>query len=252
MRFNLSTAFRAPNIDDVGKIFDSEPGSVVLPNPDLKPEYAYNGELGAVLKLGNKTRIDLTGYLTFLEDALVRRDYNINGQTEIFYQGELSNIQAIQNGGEAKIYGFEAGIEVNFTKNIQITSQYNYTGGHQTEEDDTKVAVRHVAPQFGNIHFIWKHHKLKLDAYTIYNGQFDYEDLAPEEQNKAYLYALDENGNPYSPSWYTLNLGAQYQFSKVLEINFSLENISNQRYRSYSSGIAAAGINFIGSVSYFF
>jgi hemoglobin/transferrin/lactoferrin receptor protein len=47
-------------------------------------------------------------------------------------------------------------------------------------------------------------------------------------------------------------LGAQYQFSKVLEINFSLENISNQRYRSYSSGIAAAGINFIGSVSYFF
>ena len=252
LRFNLSTAFRAPNIDDVGKIFDSEPGSVVLPNPDLKPEYAYNGELGAVLKLGNKTRIDLTGYLTFLEDALVRRDHNINGQTEIFYQGELSNIQAIQNGGEAKIYGFEAGIEVNFTKNIQITSQYNYTGGHQTEEDDTKVAVRHVAPQFGNIHFIWKHHKLKLDAYTIYNGQFDYEDLAPEEQNKAYLYALDENGNPYSPSWYTLNLGAQYQFSKVLEINFSLENISNQRYRSYSSGIAAAGINFIGSVSYFF
>jgi hemoglobin/transferrin/lactoferrin receptor protein len=248
----LSTAFRAPNIDDVGKIFDSEPGSVVVPNPELKPEYAYNGELGAVLKLGNKTRIDFTGYLTFLEDALVRRDYNINGQTEIFYQGELSNIQAIQNGGEAKIYGIEAGIEVNFTRDIQFTSQYNYTGGHQTEEDGNRVAVRHVAPQFGNIHLIWKHHKLKLDAYTIYNGQFDYEDLAPEEQNKAYLYALDENGNPYSPSWYTLNLGAQYQFSKVLEVNLSLENITNQRYRTYSSGIAAAGINFITSISYFF
>ena len=251
-RLNLSTAFRAPNIDDVGKIFDSEPGSVVVPNPELKPEYAYNGELGAVLKLGNKIHIDFTGYLTFLEDALVRRDYNINGQTEIFYQGELSNIQAIQNGGEAKIYGIEAGIEVNFTRDIQFTSQYNYTGGHQTEEDGNRVAVRHVAPQFGNIHLIWKHHKLKLDAYTIYNGQFDYEDLAPEEQNKSYLYALDENGNPYSPSWYTLNLGAQYQFSKVLDVNLSLENITNQRYRTYSSGIAAAGINFIASISYFF
>lgn len=251
-RLNLSTAFRAPNIDDVGKIFDSEPGSVVVPNPELKPEYAYNGELGAVLKLGNKTLIDFTGYLTFLEDALVRREFNINGQTEIFYQGELSNIQAIQNGGEARIYGIEAGIEVNFTRDIQFTSQYNYTGGHQTEENGNRVAVRHVAPQFGNIHLIWKHHKLKLDAYTIYNGQFDYEDLAPEEQNKAYLYALDENGNPYSPSWYTLNLGAQYQFSKVLEVNLSLENITNQRYRAYSSGIAAAGINFISSISYFF
>ena len=27
-RLNFSTAFRAPNIDDIGKIFDSEPGSV--------------------------------------------------------------------------------------------------------------------------------------------------------------------------------------------------------------------------------
>ena len=45
-KLNASTAFRAPNIDDVGKIFDSEPGSVVVPNANLKPEYAYGGELG--------------------------------------------------------------------------------------------------------------------------------------------------------------------------------------------------------------
>ena len=251
-RLNFSTAFRAPNIDDVGKIFDSEPGSVVVPNPELKPEYAYNGESGVVLKLGDKTTIDLTGYLTFLEDALVRRNFSINGQTEIIYQGELSNVQAIQNGGEAQIYGFEAGIEVNFTQYFQLTSQYNYTGGHQVEENGTKVAIRHVAPKFGNIHFIWKRNKLKLDAYSLYNGQFDFEDLAPEEQNKAFLYALDENGNPYSPSWYTLNFGAHYQFTKALEVNATIENITNQRYRTYSSGITAAGINFIAAVSYQF
>src|SRR5690606_24414497 len=36
LRFNLlgTTGFRAPNLDDVAKIFDSEPGSVVVPNPD--------------------------------------------------------------------------------------------------------------------------------------------------------------------------------------------------------------------------
>ena len=251
-RVNFSTAFRAPNIDDVGKIFDSEPGSVVVPNPDLKPEYAYTGELGAILNFENVVRIDITGYITFLEDALVRRDFSINGQTEIMYQGELSTIQAIQNGGKAEIYGFEAGVEINFTKNLQFTSQYNYTGGYQLEEDGSRVAVRHVAPQFGNAHLIWEYKKLKLDAYANYNGQFDYEDLAPEEQNKAYLYALDENGNPYSPSWYTLNFGAQYKINKAFQINTSLENISNQRYRTYSSGITAAGINFITAVSYHF
>ena len=251
-RVNFSTAFRAPNIDDVGKIFDSEPGSVVVPNPDLKPEFAYNGEIGATLNFENIVRVDVTGYMTFLEDALVRRDFSINGQTEVIYQGELSNVQAIQNGGEAEIYGFEAGVEINFTENLQFNSQYNYTGGHQVEEDGSKVAARHVAPQFGNAHLVWKCKKLKLDAYTIYNGQFDYEDLAPEEQNKAYLYALDENGNPYSPSWYTLNFGAQYQFTKALQVIVTLENITNQRYRTYSSGITAAGTNFIAAISYHF
>ena len=251
-RVNFSTAFRAPNIDDVGKIFDSEPGSVVVPNPDLNPEFSYTGELGANLNFENVVKVDVTGYLTFLEDALVRRDFSLNGQTEIIYQGELSNVQAIQNGGKAEIYGFEAGVEINFNENLQFNSQYNYTGGYQLEEDGSKVAVRHVAPQFGNAHLVWKCKKLKLDAYTVYNGQFDYEDLAPEEQNKAYLYALDENGNPYSPSWYTLNFGAQYQFTKALQVNATLENITNQRYRTYSSGIAAAGINFIAAVSYKF
>ncbi len=251
-RLNFSTAFRAPNIDDIGKIFDSEPGSVVVPNPDLKPEYAYNGELGATFNFENVVRVDVTTYMTFLEDALVRRDFSIDGQTEIIYQGELSNVQAIQNGGKAEIYGFEAGVEVNFTENLQFNSQYNYTGGHQVEEDGSKVAVRHVAPQFGNAHLVWKCKKLKLDAYTVYNGQFDYEDLAPEEQNKAFLYALDENGNPYSPSWYTLNFGAQYQFTKALQVNATLENITNQRYRTYSSGTTAAGINFIAAISYQF
>jgi hemoglobin/transferrin/lactoferrin receptor protein len=190
--------------------------------------------------------------MTFLEDALVRRDFSINGETEIIYQGELSTIQAIQNGDTAEIYGFEAGIEINFSKKLQFTSQYNYTGGFQLGEDDIKVAVRHVAPQFGNAHLIWELKKLKLDAYTNYNGQFDYDDLAPEEQSKAYLYALDKNGNPYSPSWYTLNFGAQYKVTEAFQINTTLENITNQRYRTYSSGITAAGINFIAAVSYHF
>ncbi len=53
-KLNASTAFRAPNIDDIGKVFDSEPGSVVVPNETLKPEYAYGGELGLKLDFDKK------------------------------------------------------------------------------------------------------------------------------------------------------------------------------------------------------
>jgi len=251
-KLNFSTAFRAPNIDDVGKIFDSEPGSVVVPNPDLKPEFAYNGELGATFNFDGVVRLETTLFVTHLEDAMVRRDFELYGQSEIIYQGELSNVQAIQNSGKAEIYGFEAALEINFSKQLQLTSQYNYTGGHQEEEDGSKVAVRHVAPQFGNTHLRWKYNKWVLDAFTEYNGQFDYEDLSPAEQNKPFLYALDENGNPYSPSWYTLNFGVQYEIAKAFQINTILENITNQRYRTYSSGIAAPGLNLIVALSYQF
>ena len=52
-KLNASTAFRAPNLDDIGKVFDSEPGSVVVPNQNLKPEYAYGGELSLRLNFND-------------------------------------------------------------------------------------------------------------------------------------------------------------------------------------------------------
>lgn len=251
-KFNLGSAFRAPNVDDVGKIFDSEPGSVVVPNPDLKHEYAYNGEVGVNFNFDNVVRLDLATYYTILNDALVRRDFKLNGQDTIVFQGELSQVQAIQNAGEARVHGFEAGLEINFCKSLQLTSQYNITDGYTIEEDGTKAPIRHAAPQFGNAHLIFTRDKWKFDAFVDYNGQFDFEDLAPSQQNNAFLYALDENGNPYSPSWYTLNFGAQYQITQALQLNASLENITDQRYRPYSSGIAAPGRNLIVAASYKF
>ena len=251
-KINFGTAHRAPNIDDVGKIFDSEPGSVVVPNPDLEAEYAYNYELGANLNFNNFLKVELAGYITQLKDALVRRDFEIDGQTEIIYQGELSNVQSIQNAAKAEVYGFEAGLEVNFSEELQLTSQYSITDGFEEDDAGNTNPIRHAAPQFGNSHLIWKHGKLKLDAFAEYNGQFDFEDLAPSQQNNAFLYAKDENGNPYAPKWYTLNLGGQYEINNALTLNAVLENITNQRYRPYSSGITAPGTNLIVAASFKF
>jgi len=45
-KLNIGTGFRAPNIDDMAKVFDSEPGNVIVPNDNLKPEYIYNADIG--------------------------------------------------------------------------------------------------------------------------------------------------------------------------------------------------------------
>ena len=251
-RLNLSTAFRAPNIDDVGKIFDSEPGAVVVPNPDLKPEYAYSSELGFDWKPAENISFIATAFYTYLNDAMVRRGFNLNGETEIDYQGEPSRVQAIQNTAKAHVYGFESGIEIDFSVALRLTSKISITEGKEEQEDGSTAALRHAAPVFGNTHLIWHKKRLKFDLFAEYNGQFDYKDLAPSEQGKAYLYAIDDNGNPYSPSWYSLNLTGQYELSKNLLATASLENITDQRYRTYSSGIASAGRNLILALRYTF
>lgn len=248
-KLNASSAFRAPNMDDIGKVFDSEPGSVVVPNNNLKPEYAYGGELGLNLNFDKTFILDLATYYTYLDNALVRRDFSINGETEIEYNGELSNVQAIQNASKAWIYGFEAGAQVNFSERLKLTTQYNVIGGTE-EENGVEVPVRHAAPNFGNTHLVWQNDKLQVDAFAVYNDELSFYQLAPSEVEKDYIYALDENGNPYSPSWYTLNLRTKYKITDAATLIASLENITDQRYKTYSSGIASAGRNLILSFQY--
>lgn len=251
-QLNFSTAFRAPNVDDIGKIFDSAPGMVVVPNPDLEPETAYNAELGVKLNFNRIIELDLAGYYTYLDDALVRRDFTLDGETIIDYQGEPSRVQAIQNSANAHVYGFEAGAKITFSPQLKLVSRLSLTEGEEEQEDGTTAALRHAAPFFGNAHLVWENEILRFDLYSEYNAEIAYSDLAPSEKDKGYLYAIDENGNPYSPEWYTLNLSSNYQLSQAWLLTAALENITDQRYRTYSSGIAAAGRNFILSVQYSF
>lgn len=250
--WNGSTAFRAPNIDDVGKIFDSEPGSVVVPNPDLEPEYAYNMELGVSKNFNDKVVLKGATFYTYLVDALVRRDFQFNGQSEIEYNGELSNVQAIQNAAKAYVYGFEFGLDAFLSDNFSIRSNLTFTEGIEEEDDGTDSPGRHVAPTFGDFHIIWKNQKLRADLFLNYNGEIPFYDLANSERNKAYIYAEDSSGNPYSPSWYTINFRSQYAISNAFKATLSLENMTNQRYRTYSSGIAAPGTNLIVGLGYRF
>jgi hemoglobin/transferrin/lactoferrin receptor protein len=248
-KLNASTAFRAPNIDDIGKVFDSEPGAVVVPNQNLKPEYAYGGELGLKLNFNTIFVIDIATYYTFLDNALIRRNYTLNGESEILYDGEMSNVQATQNASKEWIYGFEVGVKLNISEQLQLSSQYNIIGG--TEEDDgVEVPVRHIAPNFGNTHLSYQSGKFQIDAFAEYNNELSFNKLAPSEQSKDFIYALNANGNPYSPSWYTFNLRTNYRYSKALIITASLENITDQRYQTYSSGIAAPGRNLILALRY--
>lgn len=242
---NISTGFRAPNVDDAGKVFDSEPGFVIVPNPDLTAEYATNFEIDIAKVFGDFLRIDLTGFYTMLDNAMVRRDFTLNGQDSIDYHGEMSRIQAIQNAANATVWGIQAGLEIKLPSGFGLTSHFNYQEGEEDLDDGTTSPLRHATPWYGITSLSYTLQRLKLDLYGMYSGEVAFKDLAQEEQGKAYMYAEDADGNPYSPGWYTLNFKSMYQITEHFSVTAGLENITDQRYRPYSSGIVAPGRNFI-------
>jgi hemoglobin/transferrin/lactoferrin receptor protein len=240
---NAASAMRAPNIDDIGKVFDSEPGAVVVPNPNLKPENAYNIDFGVAHVFGETAKLDLSVYHTWLQDALVRRDFLLNGEDSIQYDGALSKVQAIQNAARATVYGIQAGIEIRLSSKLRLGSDVNVQRGEEETDDGTLSPSRHAPPWFGVTRLSYTAEKWQMELNAQYSGSVLFKDMPFEERGKPEIYAVDSNGNPFSPNWFVLNLKAQFSFSKTMTLNAGLENITDRRYRPYSSGIVAAGRN---------
>jgi hemoglobin/transferrin/lactoferrin receptor protein len=252
IKANLGTAFRSPNVDDIGKIFDSEPGAVVVPNPDVTAEYAYNGDFGIAKVFGDRLKIDIAAYYTLLKNALVRRDFQLNGQDSIIYDGMMSKVQAVQNAANAHVYGIQAGFEYKFMNGFSVQSDINFQYGEEELDNGSISPSRHAAPLFGISKLKYQKEDLVLEFYAVYQGERSHEEMPEEEKGKDEIYALDSNGNTYSPAWYTLNIKAMYDISKSFRLSAGIENLTDQRYRAYSSGISGAGRNFFMSVQYRF
>ena len=254
---HVSSGYRMPNIDDIGKLFESAPGNVTVPNPGLQPEYAWNMEIGiaydipAIQENRPAGRLELTGFYTLLEDAIALRPYRFNGQDSILFDGTPSQVNALQNLSKATVWGMQAALSLPVQKWWILRMNANYTWGRETDDapgSDKQVPLRHAPPFFGNIAIQYNRSAFLLEANLVYNSSIRAENLAPSEQAKTDIYALDNNGNPYSPGWYTLNLKGSYRVTQAVVLSLGWENLTNQRYRPYSSGIVAAGSNLVASL----
>ena len=246
---NFSTGYRMPNVDDIGKLFESTPGSITVPNPDLRSEYALNYEIGAIKNINGKLRVELNLFHTLLNNAIVRRFSTFNGQDSILFNGVLSRVETLQNVAKATVWGVQFSAEVFINKQLSVQTHANWITGKETDDNSNmQVPLRHAPPFYGStlIKYRWK--KLYAEASAIYNSEISNKNLAPVEQAKTDIYAKDANGKPFSPGWYTINLKTSFDLTKHLLLTAGWENITNQRYRPYSSGIVAAGSNFIFSL----
>ncbi len=232
----LSTGFRNPNVDDYGKV-RAKDNFVTVPNPDISPEYTYNAELGISRIVEGYMKIELVAYYSYLKDAIVRTNYQLNGEDSLHYDGDTYKITTNYNTGEAYIYGASLGVTANLNKNILLKGTLNYTKGHNLSDD---VPLGHIPPLFGRTSLTYRKSRFFIDTYLVYQGWKDIEDFSP--------YGEDNEGEAMEygfPSWWTFNMKAGFEVLNYFDLLVAVENIFDQFYKPYASGISAPGRNFI-------
>lgn len=163
----VSTGYRMPNVDDIGKLFESVPGNITVPNPALRPEYAWNFEAG-IAKRTDKFRVELNGFHTILNNAIVRRPFLFNGQDSIVFDNTKSRVEALQNVAKATVWGVQASAEFFFAKNLSLLSHANWIAGTETDDaKDEQVPLRHAPPFYGSTHLRYRANKLFAEAYAV-------------------------------------------------------------------------------------
>ena len=240
-----STAFRSPNIDDISKIFDRNSGFVVVPNPSLKPEYAYNAELNGNYIFGEKLKTSISLFYTFLNNAIGITNSTLAGADSIVYDGVLSQVQTLTNQDYATVYGTQISLSYLINEALTFNSSYTILESNSSNGEP----IRHITPNFGGSSLEYKNNKWMGSFYANYNQQFNNNQFTISEIGDSYLYTKDENGLAFSPTWFTLNARISYHASQRILLNVGLENLLDKRYRPYGSGITAPGRNLILSFS---
>lgn len=238
---NLASGFRAPNVDDVGKLFDSSPGNVIIPNPGLQPEYAYTADAGIEKRFGPGILLSVRAFATSLRDAIVVRDATFNGLDSILYDGRLSRVQAPQNAAEALLHGATADLVADITASLSFAGTITYTYGRDKTND---APLDHIPPVFGQARIVYRETRFKAECGLRFNAWKHLEEYSPGgEDNLQYA-------TPYGmPGWMTLNLRASYQVFDRLQITAAVENILDEHYRAFASGISAPGRSAVVSVA---
>ncbi len=246
-----STGFRAPNVDDLSKVFESttasrdengqlqELGTLIVPNPNLKPEFTYNLDAGVSKTIAKKATVTLNGFYTIYRDALTTDFSTLNGEAITQFNGDSAYVVTTVNKTKAYLYGGFAQVVYQINKFLEFNTTATYTIGRiQQENEDTPLD--HIPPMFGRTGLQYQRNKMRIEFWSLYNAKKPLKEYRlGTEDNEAFA---TEDG---MPSWYTLNIRGSYQINKHFRVQLSVENIMDVNYRQFASNISAPGRNIM-------
>ncbi len=244
----VSSGFRSPNIDDIGKI-RYKSGQVTVPNIYLKPEYVYNSELGLMRYFNNKKfLVSVNAYYMLLHNYIARGTFEINGQSTLQYDGETAATMANINNKNAYIKGGTIGFQGTIFNHFKTNGSLTYTKG---KSYDTKLPLSSIPPLFGNLEVSYTQNKFLTSLNFKFNAAKKLSDYNLEEgidNIEQTPFTAQTNSYYGTPKWSTLNLNTNYQFSEKVSISFRIDNIFDVHYKEFASSISSPGRNYVGSL----
>jgi hemoglobin/transferrin/lactoferrin receptor protein len=237
-----STGFRAPNVDDLAKVFESVTGRLTVPNPNIRPEQTYNLELGVNQWIGNALRLEATAYQTWFENAIVVDAFTLNGQATVQYNGQVAQVRAAQNKRQALLRGYSLGALLRLSNRLTFSGNVNNVVGRiqPGSFDQKEIPLDHIPPTFGRLSLQYKTQRIQVEVFSLFNGWKRIADYNPEGEDNP-QYATPDG----MPAWMTANLRASVQVGRWVRIQAACENLFDLNYRTFASGFSAPGRNFM-------
>ena len=244
IKMGASTGFRVPNVDDLGKVFDSAPGVLIVPNPDVKPEKTFSPELGVVWRNASGLRWENTLWHTLFFDAITVQPFRFEGRDSLLYDGVLSRVFANQNARRARMWGFQSYLDAPLGAHWGVFLSGGYTYG-QIVSAGEEGPLDHIPPLYGRAGARWTTNKFGAQAFAVFNGRKPIEryNLNGEDNQR---YAPPEG----MPAWMTFHLRAEYQLPAGLMVQAGVDNLLDTQYRVFASGINGPGRHLFVTLRY--
>tara|TARA_B100001287_G_scaffold147795_1_gene124480 strand:+ start:739 stop:3225 length:2487 start_codon:yes stop_codon:yes gene_type:complete len=243
---NLSSGFRAPNIDDVGKIRENS-GILTVPNAKLKPENAYTIDLG-FNRYDKAFSYNFNLYFTLLNRTIGRDlfydydDTTTQNPITVLYDNEEVITMGNYNLGNSSVYGFNFDANYSFDEYFYLIGNLTYTKGDIVYND---FPMPSIPPLFGSLKLRFQKNNFNIQlkykfsqSKSADNYSFGGEDSLDETP---FVYEDGEIKYLGMPEWGIFQLSSLFRVSKKMKAQLLLDNIFDIHYREFASGISSPG-----------
>ena len=243
---NLSSGFRAPNIDDVGKIRENS-GILTVPNAKLKPENAYTIDLG-FNRYDKAFSYNFNLYFTLLNRTIGRDlfydydDTTTQNPITVLYDNEEVITMGNYNLGNSSVYGFNFDANYSFDEYFYLIGNLTYTKGDIVYND---YPMPSIPPLFGSLKLRFQKNNFNIQLKYKFSQSKSADDYSFGGED-----SLDETPFVYEdgeikylgmPEWGIFQLSSLFRVSKKMKAQLLLDNIFDIHYREFASGISSPG-----------